>query len=87
MLTAADRAIWRQFLDGLWANTTALQDEDMLPVALVLARVRRRSDDAAEVGLGVSDLALLTREGVVGHDLVVLFEAAAVVAAKGDRDE
>lgn len=80
MLTPADRALWRQFFEELQAHAPEFEADEALPVVVVFARVRRRHDDAAEVGLGPGDLSMLTRPGLVGHDLVAILEAAAIVA-------
>lgn len=85
MLTEADRALWRDFLANLQLHRAELEADDLVPMVLVFARVRRRNDDAAMVGLGVPDVALLTRPDVAGEDVALMLEAAAVVARKGER--
>ena len=80
MLTPADKALWRQFFEGFGRRAAEFEADDMVPVVLVFARVRARSDDAATVGFGPGDVTMLTRQGVVGHDLAAMLEAAAAVA-------
>lgn len=80
MLTTADKALWQHFLDALKMRTPEFEAEDMVPVVLVFARVRGRSDDAAVIGLGLGDISLLARPDVAGYNLAAMLDAAAMVA-------
>lgn len=79
-LTLADQALWQHFLAAVQMHRAAFEADDMVPVVLVFARVRGRSDDAAVVGLLPGDVSILSRSDVDRHDLSGMLEAAAVVA-------